>query len=565
VAGRRQQAARARDGRARGPATAAAWPAWAVRYGAIAALVLVLVFAAYVRVRVADVPLERDEGEYAYAGQLILQGVPPYSLAYNMKFPGTYYAYSAILALFGESARGIHLGLLAVNAATVVLLFLLTRRLLGDLAATVAAAAMTIVSLDRWIMGVFAHATHFVLPPAIGGLLLLAGRASPRRPGRTLLAGALLGLAVLMKQQAAPFVALGGGWILWSGWRSGARRRETWRDVLVLAAGSLIPLSVIALVFAAQGVLDRFWFWTFQYAREYVGEVPLDEAWPAFLMGWSDITRHTWPVWWLGILGFAALWLGRWDANARVRITLLVGASLVSILPGFFFRQHYFILLLPAVGVLAGVAVATIDRALARRTGPVAARVLAAGLAVAAMGAYLAAERDYLFRLSPRDLSRSVYGANPFVEAPEIARYLASRTAPDDRIVVFGSEPEIYFYANRRSGTGYIYTYALMEPQPYASRMQDEMRREIEAAAPKYIVAVLIGASWLARPNSDQRIITWYQRYVTSCYEPVGLVDIHSADRTTIKWEGEARAYTPISQNIVQIHRRRDAAMTRCQ
>ena len=44
---------------------------------------------ALVRMRLVDLPLERDEGEYAYAGQLLLQGVPPYELAYNMKFPGT--------------------------------------------------------------------------------------------------------------------------------------------------------------------------------------------------------------------------------------------------------------------------------------------------------------------------------------------------------------------------------------------------------------------------------------------------------------------------------------------
>ena len=38
---------------------------------------------------------------------LILQGFPPYQLAYNMKFPGTYYAYSLILAAFGQTAWGI--------------------------------------------------------------------------------------------------------------------------------------------------------------------------------------------------------------------------------------------------------------------------------------------------------------------------------------------------------------------------------------------------------------------------------------------------------------------------
>jgi len=45
-----------------------------------------------------------------------------------------------------------------------------------------------------------------------------------------------------------------------------------------------------------------------------------------------------------------------------------------------------------------------------------------------------------------------------------------------------GSEPEIYFYAQRHSATGYIYTYALMEEHKYAHAMPEEMEREIEQA-----------------------------------------------------------------------------------
>ena len=60
-----------------------------------AAIVFVLVVA--IRLRLLGIPLERDEGEYAYAGQLLLEGRPPYELAYNMKFPGTYAAYAGIM------------------------------------------------------------------------------------------------------------------------------------------------------------------------------------------------------------------------------------------------------------------------------------------------------------------------------------------------------------------------------------------------------------------------------------------------------------------------------------
>ena len=37
-----------------------------------------------------------------------------------------------------------------------------------------------------------------------------------------------------------------------------------------------------------------------------------------------------------------------------------------------------------------------------------------------------------------------------------VADYLKSHCAPDARIAVMGSEPEIFFYAHRRSATGHI-------------------------------------------------------------------------------------------------------------
>src|SRR5438270_8340132 len=72
--------------------------------------VLVLAVVAFARISLMNFPLERDEGEYAYAGQLLLQGIPPYQLAYNMKLPGTYAAYALIMAVFGQTGFSIHVG-----------------------------------------------------------------------------------------------------------------------------------------------------------------------------------------------------------------------------------------------------------------------------------------------------------------------------------------------------------------------------------------------------------------------------------------------------------------------
>jgi hypothetical protein len=534
---------------------------WFARQGALVAVLAVLVFVALVRLRVADVPLERDEGEYAYAGQLILQGVPPYQLAYNMKFPGTYYAYSAILAVFGQTAWGIHVGLLVVNAATTLVLFFLGRRLVGNFAAAGGAAAFAVLSLDRWTMGVFAHATHFVLLPALAGLLVLLRAMDSKRHGGFVGAGALIGTAVLMKQPAIAFLGLGIGLESWNEMRQPTRNiRAMALGNGLLLAGAALPFAILCAVLAAQGVLGHFWFWTFQYAKEYVSEVPLSAGWSLFVDTGKDITQANLPIWLLGGVGVAALWFVRWKGETRVFLTGLIVTSFLAICPGFYFREHYFILLLPAAGLLVGVALASLEHLLGRVVSLTAARMVALAIYVAAVGGYVVNEQRYLFSMSTRELSRTRYGANPFIEAVDVARYLRANTTPQERIAVVGSEPEIYFYANRKSATGYIYTYPLMEPQRYASHMQDEMMQEIEAARPKYLVFVGISTSWLARRTSDRRILDWVERYSQACYDLTGVADIVSMDTTAMRWDGDAPGYQPRSGNIVYTFRRKSDA-----
>ena len=138
---------------------------------ALATIAFTLVIA--IRIRLLGIPLERDEGEYAYAGQLILQGIPPYKLAYNMKFPGTYAAYALIMSIFGQTIDAIHLGLLLINVATIALIFLIGRRLINTMAGVTAAASYAVLSVSPSVLGLAAHATNFVLLSVLGGILLL--------------------------------------------------------------------------------------------------------------------------------------------------------------------------------------------------------------------------------------------------------------------------------------------------------------------------------------------------------------------------------------------------------
>ena len=233
-----------------------------------------------VRIRLLGIPLERDEGEYAYAGQLLLQGIPPYKLAYSMKFPGTYVAYAITMFLFGQTISAIHLGLLFVNSATSALIFFIGKRLVNSTVGIVAAASYALLSLSPSVFGLAGHATHFVVLPVLGGALLLLNQRNRLGAGRLFLSGLLMGLGLLMKQPGLFFVLFGATYLFLNDVRAGLLLRNVILRHLVFVGGAATPLAITFLTLFYAGVFPKFWFWTIHYAHEYGTLISISDASP---------------------------------------------------------------------------------------------------------------------------------------------------------------------------------------------------------------------------------------------------------------------------------------------
>jgi hypothetical protein len=470
-----------------------------------------------------------------------------------MKLPGTYVAYAAILTLFRENIWGIHLGLVFVNAATAVLVFALGRRLANERVGLVAGATFAFLSMSPSLLGLAAHATHFVLLPAIAGFLFLLSGIDRGRKGALFAAGLLLGVAFLMKQQGVLFGIFGGMYLLYSELRA---KPIAWKTVLVrtmwYSAGAILPFAVTCVALYSAGVFERFWFWTFTYAREYAGSLTLSEGWQVFTNNFSGYTKPTVLLWitaGLGLLEMAFRWR-QWPRNGFVAGFLLF--SFLAVCPGFYFRNHYFILMLPAVGILAGLAVHRASALLALISPGQGWTAMAGFAGLIAVGVYN--ERAILLQLSPDDACRATYGVNPFPESLQIARFIRENSSVRDKIAILGSEPQLCFYAERRLASGFLYTYALMEPQPYALQMQRDMIREMEAANPKLIVLVNIPTSWLARPDSHQLIFEWFEKYAGEKLQQIGYVDFLSdTERAYHLGDREGRTTRPRSPYSILI------------
>src|ERR1035441_2744832 len=472
------------------------------RYLSYALLFVVIALFGVIRFRLRNMPLERDEGEYAYAGQLMLQGIPPYQLAYTMKFPGTAAAYAIILALFGQTAAGIHFGLLLMNAATTLLVYLLTARLSGRLSGVVAAATYALLSTSFSVLGFAAHATHFVVMFALAGILFLLKAIETGRSWQLFASGFLLGLSFLMKQPGFAFAVFGGLYLLRSECTPPIHWQRLMSRVGWYVGGVILPLGLTCFVLLYAGVFKTFWFWVFTYAKEYGSETSFSLGARRFMEVFPSIAGPAIGLWIIAALGLTAL---LWDRKSRAHASFIGGFLLFSFLAvcfGLFFREHYFILLLPVVAVLAGIAVESATQLMARAGRGLALRAIPVLLFAIAFGLSVFQQRAFLFESDPMVAAQKLYGPNPFPEAPQIARYIADHTSASDQIAVLGSEPEIYFYSQRHSATGFIYVYGLMEQQKYAFEMQRQMIGEIESAQPRFLVAVNSRVSWLPQEDS---------------------------------------------------------------
>ncbi len=507
---------------------------------AVAALAVV----AWVRVRLLHTPLERDEGEYAYAGQLILQGVPPYLHAYSMKLPGMFYLNAAMLKIFGESVQGIHLGLLVANLVSALLICRVGTRLFDRRAGLVSAGLFALLTVSQHLLGTFAHATHFVVLFVLAACsLLVAGEKSPS-PYRYLAAGIFFGLAFLVKQHAVLFLAAAVVFIMLE-----------FRPLTLAAGGAVtmlsgfaIPPLLTALLAFLQGTFAKFWLWTVRYAASYAGDLPIQFGWINFRSQMGEILASTLVYWLLALGGLLAVLFGS-SARARNFLLPLLPCSFLAICPGFHFRPHYFVLVVPVVALLAGALFAKSWKS----------RALGGGMFLLLVGATLFqlwSEGWFLFVATPEEYVKKAYQTTkPFAESVGVASYVRDNTGPRERILVLGSEPQIYFYAKRLSATGHIYMYPLMEEQPYAETMQAEMLGDMERNRPRFIILVDDLSSWLSVSKSGGAFRRSLNEFVRSGYELDGVAAVSREGKGFSVFGGSAGQFVPNTASRILVYR----------
>jgi hypothetical protein len=312
------------------------------------------------------------------------------------------------------------------------------------------------------------------------------------------------------------------------------------------------------LLTAANGTFDSFWFYTVDYAREYVSEITATNALETFMTSFRPMWSEFMLIWIPAFGALVAIWFFALEWKRKVLAALFFIFSFLTLTPGFYFRPHYFVMWLPSVALMASIGLFDLAARLKQVAGKRLPGLIPYSIVATVLLVAMWRGKDYYFNHSPVKICKDAYGSNPFTESELLGRFLRSNTSPQDRILILGSEPQILFYAGRLSATPYIYTYGLVEKQKYNRMMQQEFIRYAEAAQPRYALFINIANSWLIHPEAPEDIRKWTDSSIIRKYKVTGLVEVNAERPSDFFWGDQARMRRPRTAEYILVLKRRN-------
>ncbi len=461
---------------------------WAALLGTSAVVLSPLIF----------MPLARDQGLFAYVGQVILQGGMPYRDVFEQKGPATHMTFAAVLYLGGETQLAVRGFFYLVALGSVGLGSALAWKLAGPWAAWATACVMSFALLqgDWGTPWQTAQVEDLLLLIALATLLLVVSGPKHLKSWHGWAWGSLWAWAVALKPTAVLPAAVLTVPVAWELLRHrGAKPLVRWLLASALGA-TAVALPLLAWLWRG-GALEACWNqvvlhnWQV-YARGY--RKPYEALTMLLDPRWSRMELLA-----LLALGYrrirdCRLWrlLGWW----------LAAHYAVVIWQGKFWPYHW----TPAVGILsiaAGVGVARMAQLVARaclgqvRSGTVALGIGGLGLLVGTVDVpswvRTAKEVVRLWGHGELDLYRARFrvGAAPYEQTWPVAQYLAQHTAPGERIQVWGHECLIYFLSGRRAATRFAFNRTLCRRgHPRVEKWRREFLAQLAQNPPTYFVLV---------------------------------------------------------------------------
>ena len=502
-----------------------------------------------IRLNTVSIPLDRDEGIFGYAGQVILNHGLPYRDVFDHKPPIVFYLNALALLFVPPTATGIHIFLHAYNFLTLIILFLLAKTYTESSTAGLWVAFIyAVFSSSPAIQGFTASTEMFLLLPLSMSLLFAVLAVQKRSILYSLSSGICGALAFFTKQTAAfilVFICLYVLVSLISRILSKNLSKKTSVAILLgWGSGFLLVLLLIVGFYYYQGAFDEFLYWNLTHSLLYSKRSSL--SWilsRVYSIGLQIVKGNFFII----FIGFVVSLFACFRRNLTGCFMLgFLLCSFLATVPGTVY-DHYFAQLAPAVSMAGGWAVALcLSMIPDLRLRKCAALLTAAAIIAVPVWAH----SGYYYKQSPIEFSRSFFRENPFPESEDLAEFLAERTSKEDTVFIIGSEPQIFLLSQRQSSTSFAIIYPLMAEFPRYQEFQRTAWEEVKKSKPKYIIIVRIPASlgwdgkanlWIIRKTKQLTDKAYFLEAVMTIDKPKGHLRVFSEDDQVLRMSAQQR------------------------
>lgn len=491
-----------------------------------AALLVLWIAYFLIRLQFFEAPMERDEGIYAYFGQLMLDGKTPYIDFYEHRLPGIFYVYAVMVFLFG-TFKGLALGITLLNLVSIGFVYALARDWWGKPAGIWAAASLAVLSISPEISGFTRQSEHIVVFFMLWGFWLLAQALKSNRWGRFVAAGVLICLSMLTKPNGVFFIVAGGLWIVLFYYLK-KEYKNLFKFASIYSVAVFATFGLLLLLMVKNGTVDEMFYWSVTFAADYSTYISFSDGLVYFKIYWDALAEYYWWLFILSGLGLLAIFFAKptEQENKGFKIAatwLFFLFSFLTITPGYRFYGHYWLMWAPgiafAVGALAGVAASRLPENWMRWLLHL---VLAAVFLI-----HFNHRAEYYTNPNMLKISRRAYSTNPFPEALAIGKYLKKKVKKGDQLAVIGSEPELYIYTDCRAFSRHAYfTYMVMDTtKAEVLKWQEEFKSDFEKQKPRFLVAFQQPMSLSIYPNANLEILDWVAQKINTDYKRIGIVD----------------------------------------
>lgn len=524
------------------------------------ALLLILIMIVHaIRSNFLTIPFERDEGIYSYFGTLVLEGKVPYKDFYEVKFPGLFYMYGFIVAMFGDTVEGMHRGFMYMNILSMVFIYFAARNLFSPVAGLISAITFAFVSLTPNLSGFTVQSEHGVAFFISLGLLFYSLAKNFSKWYYFLLMGFAMGAAFMVKTSGV-FLALWGGLLIITDFIFIKPRlfKQFWINIISYAIGGFAIIGIMFLIIILKGSFDEMIYWAYEHPKQYVSNMPFEEGIKYFKYTRDAIVQNYKFFWVHSFLALVLCLLKPINIKYKILGITLLFFSFLTIVPGFYFYGHYWIQTVPGLSLVAGLTFYSVTSILKDTFNFKQPFIKYLYLIIFSFLTFkhVSGLKSYYYHPNYERILRSVYGNNPFPESMEIAKYINTHSKLEDNIVLIGSEPQIYFYTKKKSPSRHAYFTSVVNNVKDHKKWQREFAEGTEKANPKFVIFFNHPLSLLVQPNTDKYIFEWANKYVNSNYHLVGLVDMIEGQHSTYLWSEQIGNYKPVSQNIIYIYER---------